>query len=105
MYAERFPIHALDAESGNGLEQLRTAIYTMLNVIRVYSKRPGKPADMESPFTCPAGSTVMQFAETVHRDFADKLKAARIWGTGVFEGQTVQRDHVLHDKDIVELHV
>jgi ribosome-interacting GTPase 1 len=104
MYATRFPIVALDAESGNGLEELRTAIYKMLNVIRVYSKRPGKPADMDSPFTCPAGSTVLQFAETVHRDFAEKLKSARVWGTGVFEGQTVQRDHILHDKDVVELH-
>ena len=26
-------------------------------------------------------------------------------GTGVFDGQTVTRDHVLHDKDVVELHM
>ena len=44
-------------------------------------------------------------AALVHRDFADKLKSARIWGTGVFDGQTVGRDHVLHDKDVVELHI
>jgi ribosome-interacting GTPase 1 len=105
MFGQRFPIHVLDAESGRGLEEVRTAIYRFLNVIRVYSKRPGKPADKESPFTCPVGSTVAQMAELVHRDFADKLKSARIWGTGVFDGQTVTRDHVLHDKDIVELHV
>jgi uncharacterized protein len=105
LFGSRFPVQALDAESGNGLEELRTAIYRLLNVIRVYSKRPGKPADRESPFTCPAGSNVLQMAELVHRDFADKLKSARIWGTGVYDGQTVTRDHVLHDKDIVELHV
>jgi ribosome-interacting GTPase 1 len=46
----------------------------------------------------------VQLAEIVHRDLADKLKSARIWGTGVFDGQTVTRDHVLHDKDVVELH-
>jgi len=40
----------------------------------------------------------------VHRDLAEKLKSARVWGTGVFDGQTVTRDHVLHDKDTVELH-
>jgi ribosome-interacting GTPase 1 len=105
MFGGRFPILVLDAESGAGLEELRTAIYRMLNVIRVYGKRPGKPADTSMPFTCPAGSTVLQLAEIVHRDFADKLKSARVWGTGVFDGQTVTRDHVLHDKDIVELHV
>lgn len=101
----RFPIVALDAESGLHLEELRHAIYRMLNVIRVYSKRPGKPADMDAPFTCPVGSTLGQMAELVHRDFADKLKSARIWGTGVYDGQSVTRDHVLHDRDIVELHV
>jgi ribosome-interacting GTPase 1 len=105
LFGDRFPIQSLDAESGHGLEELRTAIYRLLNVIRVYSKRPGKPPDMESPFTCPVGSTVLQMAELVHRDFADKLKSARIWGTGVFDGQTVTRDHILHDKDVVELHV
>jgi ribosome-interacting GTPase 1 len=75
-----------------------------LNVIRVYSKKPGKPPDLAAPFTCPAGSTVQQMSELVHRDFADKLRSARVWGTGVFDGQTVTRDHVLHDKDVVELH-
>ncbi|HEY7156280.1 MAG TPA: GTPase [Gemmataceae bacterium] len=105
LFGDRFPIQALDAESGRGLEDLRTAIYRLLNVIRVYSKKPGKPPDMKAPFTCPAGSTVLQMAELVHRDFADKLKSARIWGTGVHDGQTVTRDHVLHDKDVVELHV
>ncbi len=105
MFGARFPILALDAETGTGLEEARTAIYRFLNVIRVYSKKPGKPPDLAAPFTCPAGSTVQQMAELVHRDFADKLKSARIWGTGVFDGQTVTRDHVLHDKDVVELHV
>jgi ribosome-interacting GTPase 1 len=105
MFGPRFQIQPLDAEAGTNLEETRTAIYRLLDVIRVYSKRPGKPPDLESPFTCPRGSTVAQMAELVHRDFGDKLKSARIWGTGVFDGQTVTRDHVLHDKDVVELHV
>lgn len=87
------------------MEDLRNAIYGFLQVIRVYTKHPGKPADMQSPFTCPIGSTVVQMAELVHRDFAEQLKSARIWGTGVHDGQSVGREHVLHDKDIVELHI
>lgn len=105
MFGARFPIHVLSAEHGAGLEELRTAIYQFLNVIRVYTKQPGKPADMSSPFTCPAGSTLIELAALVHRDFAESLKSARIWGTGVFDGQSVKRDHVLHDKDVVELHI
>jgi ribosome-interacting GTPase 1 len=105
MFGERFPVHVISAEVGTGLEDLRTAVYRFLNVIRVYTKKPGKPADLESPYTCPAGSTLLELATRVHRDFAEKLKSARIWGTGVHDGQTVTRDHVLHDKDVVELHV
>jgi uncharacterized protein len=105
LFGPRFPIEVIAAEHGTGLEVLRTAIYRFLNVIRVYTKQPGKPPDLTSPFTCPSGSTLVEMASLVHRDFADGLKSARIWGTGVFDGQTVKRDHVLHDKDVVELHL
>ena len=105
LFGSRFTIHVVSAEHGTGLEELRSAIYRFLNVIRVYTKQPGKPADLTSPFTCPAGSTLVEMAALVHRDFATGLKSARIWGTGVYDGQSVKRDHVLHDKDIVELHL
>jgi uncharacterized protein len=105
LFGQRFPIYVISAEHGTGMEELRTELYRFLNVIRVYTKKPGKPPDMQSPFTCPTGSTLVQMAALVHRDFTEQLKSARIWGTGVFDGQTVPRDHVLHDKDVVELHV
>ena len=105
MFGPRFPIHVVSLEQGTGVEELRDAIYRFLNMIRVYTKKPGKPADMASPYTCPAGSTLLEMAALVHRDFTDQLKSARLWGTGVPDGLTVPRDHVLHDKDVVELHV
>jgi ribosome-interacting GTPase 1 len=105
LFAARFPIHVVSAEHGAGMEELRTAIYRFLNVLRVYTKQPGKPPDMTSPFTCPVGSTLVEMAALVHRDFAENLKSARIWGTGVFDGQTVKRDHVMQDRDVVELHL
>jgi ribosome-interacting GTPase 1 len=105
LFGERFPIHAIAAEHGTGLEELREVIYKFLGVIRIYTRQPGKPPDLASPFTCPRGSTLLDFAAIVHRDFSERLKSARIWGTGVYDGQTIKRDHVLHDKDIVELHV
>lgn len=104
-FGARFPVRVISAEHGQGLEELRDAVYRFLNVIRVYTKQPGKPPDMTSPYTCPAGSTLLELAARVHRDFAERLKSARIWGTGVYDGQTVKRDHVLHDRDVVELHL
>ncbi|HXG12551.1 MAG TPA: GTPase [Gemmataceae bacterium] len=105
LFGQRFPIQVISAEHGTGVEDLRNALYRFLNVIRVYTKKPGKPPDLESPYTVPAGSTLQEMAALVHRDFATKLKSARIWGTGVYDGQTVTREHILHDKDIVELHI
>jgi ribosome-interacting GTPase 1 len=87
-----------------GLDKLAATCFGMLGVIRVYAKPPGKPADMAEPFTLPVGSTVMDMATLIHRQLAEKLRSARIWGTGVHDGQPVQRTHVLNDKDIVELH-
>jgi ribosome-interacting GTPase 1 len=87
-----------------GLEKLSAKFFELLGIIRIYAKPPGKPADMTEPFTLPVGSTVMDLATAVHRQLAEKLKSARIWGTGVYDGQNAQRNHVLNDKDIIELH-
>jgi ribosome-interacting GTPase 1 len=99
-----YPLHVVSAERGDGLAELRAALYGVLGVMRVYTKQPGKPADMTNPFTPPIGSTVADVAGRVHRDLEDAVKSARVWGTAVHDGQTVGRDHILHDKDVVELH-
>jgi ribosome-interacting GTPase 1 len=79
-------------------------LFSLLNIIRIYAKPPGKEPDMDEPFTLPTGSTVSDLATAIHRELADKLKFAKIWGTGVYNGQNVQLNHVLNDKDIIELH-
>jgi ribosome-interacting GTPase 1 len=104
-FGPRFPILAISTVRGEGLDALRRASYDLLGVLRIYTKVPGKPADRTKPFTIPIGSTVLDLAREVHRDFEHSLKFAKVWGTGVFEGQTVKRDHELHDADVVELHV
>ena len=94
----------ISAVADAGLEKLPAKLFELLGIIRVYAKPPGKPADMTEPFTLPVGSTVMDLATDIHRHLAEKLKFARIWGTGVYDGQNTQRTHVLNDKDIIELH-
>jgi hypothetical protein len=105
LYGERFDILAVSATRGDAMEELRDRAYQLLNVVRVYTKAPGKPADRDRPFTSPAGSNVLDVARLVHREIAEQLKYARIWGKGVFDGQTVGREHVVHDGDLLELHV
>jgi len=99
-----FEFVEVSTQTRAGLDELPTKFWGLLGLIRVYAKPPGKPADMTDPFTLPAGSTVMDLATLVHRQLAEKFKSARIWGTAVYDGQNVQRTHVLNDKDVVELH-
>jgi len=100
----RFEVLVISTETMEGTEDLPEKFFRLLKIIRIYSKPPGKKADLTEPFTLPAGSTVMDLARAIHQQLAEKLKAARIWGAGVHPGQNVQRTHVLSDKDIVELH-
>ncbi len=101
----RFPIVPASAAKGLQLDSVTSAAYDLLEVMRVYTKVPGKPPDRSSPFTVPVGSTVLDLAREIHRDFEQSLKFAKVWGSGTFEGQTVRRDHELRDGDVVELHV
>jgi len=94
----------ISVESGAGVEELPGRLFETLRIIRVYAKPPGKRPDMGEPFTLPTGSTIMDLAAAVHRQLAENLRFARIWGTGVYDGQNAPRNHILHDKDIVELH-
>lgn len=88
-----------------GIEDLRREIYDVVEIVRVYTKVPGGRADRAAPFVLRRGSTVMDLAREIHRDFAEGLRFARIWGSGRFDGQSVQRDHVLQDRDVIELHL
>jgi ribosome-interacting GTPase 1 len=103
-YKYAFEFFKVSVEDGEGMDKLSEFLFRQLNIIRVYAKPPGKRADMDEPFTLPAGSTVMDMATAIHRELAEKLKFARIWGKGVYDGQNAQRNHVLNDKDIIELH-
>jgi hypothetical protein len=104
MFPARLDRQPVEFERAESTAELRDRIYKMLNVIRVYTKSPGKPADRKSPFTIPAGGTVEDLAEKIHKDLAANLTHARIWGSGVHDGQSVGREHVLADRDLVELH-
>ena len=98
------PLHRIAAAHGMGLEDLRAALYEVLNVMRVYAKEPGKKPDMNRPFVLKRGSTVHDLAMIIHKDIAASFKYARVWGSSKFDGQQVERDHPLADRDVVEIH-
>jgi len=104
-YGEKFPVIAISARDGVGLEELKLKIYQMLDIIRVYTKAPGQKPVFTDPIVLRRESTLEDAAAEVHKDFRDKLKYARLWGSGKHDGIMVKRDHIMQDGDIIELHI
>jgi ribosome-interacting GTPase 1 len=95
---------SLSTKTGQNLGKFVETLFDLSGIIRVFTKAPGKSADYEHPFVLPKQSTLEVLATKIHKDFVENLKFARIWGKTVFDGQMVQRDHVLQDGDVVEIH-
>ena len=100
-----FPALTVSAESGDGLDGIGAFLFKALEIVRVYTKTPGKPAETDKPFTVRRGGTVLDVAQLVHKDIAEGLKFARMWGSGSYDGQQVGPDHLVADGDVIELHV
>jgi len=100
----RWTVVPVSVVTGEGVEALRRRTFQALEIVRVYTKQPGKPADRRAPYTLPRGAKVGDLAERIHKDLLSTMKFARIWGAGTFDGQTVQKDHLLLEGDVVEIH-
>jgi len=97
-------IESLSTRDADQMARLPRMFFDLLRVIRVYAKPRGHEPDLDDPFTLRAGSDVHEMARKVFHGLENRVKSARIWGQGVADGQQVHLDHVLCDKDIVELH-
>jgi ribosome-interacting GTPase 1 len=105
LLGDEWTLLPVSATTGRNLERLKQAVFERLEIIRVYSRPPGKEPDFSAPFVMKKGGTVEEFAGKIHQDFLEKLKSARLWGSATFDGQMVGRDHVLRDGDVVELRI
>jgi len=101
----RFPTITCSALTGQGCDAIGPKLFAGLRIARVYTKTPGKPFNRDKPFTVRVGQTINDVARLVHKDFAQGLHFARIWGSQVFDGQQVGPEHPVADGDIVELHL
>jgi ribosome-interacting GTPase 1 len=101
-----FTEYVVSAEEGTGLEELRNAVYTAMDAVRVYTKLPSaKEANRDQPFTVPRGQTLLDLAGLIHKDYREGLRFARVWGADVHDATIVKGDYVLHDQDVIELHL
>jgi ribosome-interacting GTPase 1 len=104
-YEQHFVLLPISAREEMNFEELKKEIYQLLDIIRVYTKVPGKEADLSEPVVLKKESTIEDVAVTIHKDFVANLKYARIWGSGKFNGQMVKRDFRVREGDVIEFHI
>jgi ribosome-interacting GTPase 1 len=104
LIGKKYPAIFTSVKTGQGIDRIGSILFEGLGVVRIYTKAPGRKADMGRPFTVFRGDTVLDVARLVHRDLVKTFKFARIWGSAKFDGQQVGRDHRVSDGDVVELH-
>lgn len=104
-FRDVFPILPISAKEGMNSDELKKEVYQALNILRVYTKTPGREPERTEPVILKKGSTVGDVAASIHKDFVAKLRYARIWGSGKFEGQMVKRDYQVSEGDVIELHI
>jgi len=105
LYMDKYPLTFFSSVTKEDEEEVKKLIFDELEIVRIYTKAPGKEPDFDDPVVLPKGSCVIDFAYNIHKDFARKLKFARLWGKAKFDGQRVNRNYVLSDCDILEIKI
>ncbi|HDQ59935.1 MAG TPA: TGS domain-containing protein [Candidatus Woesearchaeota archaeon] len=91
------------AETGC-FEELPIKIWSLLGMIKVYTKQPGKHPE-KKPIALKKNATVGVLAKEIHKDFVDKFKYAKLIRLkGKIKERQVGLNFVLKNNDIVEFH-
>jgi hypothetical protein len=95
----------ISAKEKIGLDELKQRIFDNINLIRIYTKEPGKKPS-ERPIILKKDSAIRDLAEKIRKDFPERFISAKVWGKSAkFPGQTVGIEHALQDRDIVEIYL
>ena len=98
------PAIPVSALKNVGLAQLPSLLFRSLRIIRVYTKEPNSAKPSEKPIILNEGSTVADAAKRIREELLRFFKYARIWGPSAkYPGERVGLDHVLKDKDVIEI--
>ena len=106
LYGDRYACVPVSAMARQGLEGLARAVFDLLELVRVYTKVPGRKAELGAPYVLKRGATVIDAARHVHKDFAEHLRFARLFRRfSEHDGLMVERQQVVQDEDILEFHI
>jgi small GTP-binding protein len=90
--------------SKENIQEIKEKIFFLLDKILIYTRKPGEKENLNEPLVLPKGITVKEVAGILHRDFAQKLKYVKVWGSGSFPGQKVSKEFQLKNGDLIEVY-
>lgn len=101
----RMRISATSCKTGEGLAGLGASLFEMLEIVRIYTKEPSQKEPSEGAIVLRIGATIAELARQIHSDLFRNFKYAKIWGASAkFNGEKVGINHILMDRDAVEIH-
>ncbi len=102
--SKKYNFCMVSTATDEGLEDLKEKIFKSFDIIRIYTKHPGKKEKLDNvPVILPPGSTLEDVAKKILHDYSKKVKYAKITGPSCkFPNQKVGLKHIVKDKDIVE---
>ena len=89
---------------GIGTGELKKEVFNLLEIVRVYSKPPGKSVDFNQPFILKRNSKLIDFAKGIREDLISSFKYAKLLKKNSPKIQIVGKDYLLQDQDIIEIH-
>jgi len=94
----------ISCEMKLNLDYLLGDLWDHLNLIRVYTKKPGEGPDFEDGIILRNGVTVKHVCHAIHRTLPAVFKFALVWGTSTkYSPQRVGLTHVMHDEDVIQV--
>ena len=79
-------------------------LFKLLNLIRVYTKKPRSKEISKRPLVVKKGITVIEVAKIIHSRLYKNFRYARVWSPRLkFSPQKVGADFVLEDGDVLEI--
>ncbi len=91
----------ISAEKEIGLEELKTAVWQKLGLMRIYLKPKDQQPNFQEPLILKKGQTIK---DVIEKTFPSdkKIQQILLWGPSArFPKQQVSKDHLLEDEDIL----
>ena len=101
----QFNLFGISAENEINLDKFKEFIWEKLGFMWIYLKEQKSEPDFKKPLVIQRGDTVEKVCSKIHKDMLEKFKYAKIKGKSAkFDWQRVGLEHIVEDKDILEIY-